>query len=81
MTGSAERRPGGTLPLPLVCPNSVSGRAPISLISTIFFKWPFLTLKCQNLKKSYKIHFKDEIIVDHDPEVYTCNLIYIGVRL
>ena len=46
-----------------------------------FFKWPFLTFKCQNFGKSHKINFKDEIIVDINPEVYTFKSIYIGVRL
>ena len=46
-----------------------------------FFKWPFLTFKCQNFEKSYKINFKDEIIADPNPEVYTFKLFYIGVRL
>ena len=36
-----------------------------------FFKWPFLTFKCQNFGKSYQINVKDEIIIDPNPEVYT----------
>ena len=47
----------------------------------LFFKWPFLTSKCQNFEKSYKINLKDEIIVDQYPKVNTFKLFYIGVRL
>ena len=52
----------------------------ISPISLVLKNGLFFTFKCQNFAKSYKINFKDEIIVDLYPKLYTVQPFYIRAR-